>query len=263
MAPLPLTDTSSAPLAEWFFISGTYHARSCNAFADFSPGVDSQQLRWGKEEELANNTPQAPVEPTIEEDNLEETEGLSSEYMPPTPRNGKRNSYHRLSRLSDDARLSISSFSPVVERKGTDSNRSSTTIKGIQINGTSGLNDVDFERALRKFASERDSFLSDLTLSAGAVVPSRPKPRPKTQRIINEDSVGMKSGVGSIRRRISFRDMNSMKRQSSVARQGEFSILCAQYLILCIFSYKSSFDSLIAKFVASSFDSHIKATQQL
>lgn len=82
---------------------------------------------------------------------------------------------------------------------------------------------MDFDRALRKFASERDSFLSDLTLSAGAVVPNRPRPRPKTQRIVNEDAGGLKSGVGSIRRRISFRDMNSMKRQSSVNRSCKLS----------------------------------------
>lgn len=80
---------------------------------------------------------------------------------------------------------------------------------------------MDFDKALRKFASERDSFLSDLTLSAGAVVPNRPKPRSKTQRIVNEEATGLKSGVGSIRRRISFRDMNSLKRQTSVARQGK------------------------------------------
>jgi hypothetical protein len=97
------------------------------------------------------------------------------------------------------------------------------TIKGIQINGKGTLNDVDFEKALRKFASERDSFLSDLTLSAGAVVPNRPKPRPKTQKIVKEDAAGLKSGVGSIRRRISFRDM---KRQSSVARQREWLGFC-------------------------------------
>jgi len=82
---------------------------------------------------------------------------------------------------------------------------------------------VDFDKALRKFASERDSFLSDLTLSAGVVVPNRPRPRPKTQRIVNEDAGGLKSGVGSIRRRISFRDMNSMKRQSSVNRNCKLS----------------------------------------
>ncbi|KAL8902593.1 MAG: hypothetical protein Q9207_004560 [Kuettlingeria erythrocarpa] len=207
MAPVPTKESSSAPLADWFFITG----------------VDSEQLRWGSNntEEVAQDCPQPPVEQTIEEERTSESENENRESIPATPRPVKRNSYHRLSRLSDDARLSIASITLSPERKGTDSNRSSTTIKGIQINGaTTSLSDVDFDRALRKFATERESFLTDLTLSAGAVVPNRPKARPKTQRIVNnEDGGGIKSGVGSLRRRISFRDMNSMKRQSSVNRQ--------------------------------------------
>ena len=178
-------------------------------------------MTWGREEDLTANNVSPPSEPTIEEDRLAEAEHVSPDFPPTTPRNRKRNSYQRLSRLSDDARLSIASISSTPDRKGTDSNRSSTTIKGIQIVGKGVLNDQDFERALRKFASERDSFLSDLTLSAGAIVPNRPKPRPKTQRIVNEDASAIKSGLGSIRRRVSFRDMNSLKRQSTVARQGK------------------------------------------
>lgn len=183
-------------------------------------GVDSYQLRWGKDEEPTDLTPTAPVEPTIEEDKAAEAEGDSQDLRGTTTKKAKRNSYQRLSNLSDEARLSITSLSLFPETKGTDSNRSSITIKGSQINGNSRLlSDTDFENALKKFASQRDSFLSDLTLSAGAVVPNRPKARPKTQKIVNEDAAGLKSGVGSIRRRISFRDMNSMKRQSSVKRQ--------------------------------------------
>ena len=160
------------------------------------------------------------MEQTIEEDAAAEAENDGQGVPPATPRKPKRNSYQRLSSLSDEARLSISSLTFSPEHKGTDSNRSSTTIKAIQINGTNGgLNDTDFEHALQKFAAQRDSFLSDLTLTAGAVIPNRPKPRPKTQKIINEEVTGLKSGVGSIRRRISFRDMNSVKRQSSVNRQ--------------------------------------------
>lgn len=175
-------------------------------------------MRWGRDEQSTADGAQ-PAEPTIEEDKLAEAEDNYSELSPATPRNTKRNSYQRLSRLSDEARFSIASISSTPD-KGTDSNRSSVTIKGIQVNGNGKgtLNDVDFERALRKFASERDSFLSDLTLSAGAVVPNRPKPRPKTQKIVKDDTAGLKTGVGSIRRRISFRDI---KRQSSVARQRE------------------------------------------
>ncbi|KAL8973006.1 MAG: hypothetical protein Q9197_002535 [Variospora fuerteventurae] len=172
MAPGPATESSSAPLADWFFITG----------------VDSEQLRWGSDtnsEDTAQDTPQPPVEQTIEEERLSESENEKREVVPATPRHVKRNSYHRLSRLSDDARLSIASLSLSPDQKGTDSNRSSTTIKAFQIHGnTSSLSDADFDRALRKFTTERDSFLTDLTLSPGAAVPNRPKARPKTQRIL-------------------------------------------------------------------------------
>ncbi|KAL8847746.1 MAG: hypothetical protein Q9221_007234, partial [Calogaya cf. arnoldii] len=190
--------------------------------------VDSEQLTWSSnnnnnDDENVHDAPQPPVEQTIEEERTSEADEYDNpEPTPRIHRHSKRNSYHRLSRLSDEARLSIASVSLSPDPKGTDSNRSSTTIKGIQINATGNLSDADFDKALRKFATERDSFLTDLTLSAGAVIPNRPKARPKTQRIVNEDNAAIKSGVGSIRRRISFRDMSSGKRQSSVNRQCTF-----------------------------------------
>ena len=161
------------------------------------------------------------MEPTIEEDKVAEAENAPLDLPIQSPRRTKRSSYQRLSNLSDEARMSISSLSISPEKRGTDSNRSSVTIKGVQVNGTGAarLSDTDFENALKKFASQRDSFLSDLTLSAGAVVPNKPRPRPKTQRIVSDDSQGPKSGIGSIRRRISTRNMNIAKRQSSVKRQ--------------------------------------------
>ena len=167
------------------------------------------------------------MEPTIEEDRAAEAEGAPPDTPMRSSRKAKRNSYQRLSNLSDEARHSISSLSISPEKKGTDSNRSSTTIKASQLNGAGAglgglLNDTDFENALKKFATQRESFLADLTLSAGAVVSNRPKPRPKTQKIVNDDDQRLKSGVGSLRRRISFRDMSSTKRQSSVKRQCEY-----------------------------------------
>ena len=217
---MPPLETTSAPLADWFFIAGRKRSTPCTTSADKLAGVDSDQLRWAEAEDTNGKPlPQTPVEPTIEEDEQAEAATGITTSSPPTPRHAKHNSYHRLSRLSDDARLSIQSIKITPDKNGTDSNRSSTTIKGIQINGSGPLNDVDFDRALRKFATERDSFLTDLSTSAGAVVPNRPKPRPKTQKI-GEDAALLKSGVGSIRRKISFRDMSSMKRQPSIARQG-------------------------------------------
>ena len=193
-------------------------------------GVDSEQLRWSHEDDSGDEGPPVLSEPTIEEDQVAEAENGYTDVPAQTPRKTKRNSYQRLSNLSDEARLSISSLAISQDKKGTDSNRSSVTIKGLQVNGTnaggangtnggSSLNDTEFDHALRKFATQRESFLADLDLTAGAIVPNRPRPRPKTQRIVNEETPGTRSGIGSIRRRLSTRNLNSAKRQPSVKRQ--------------------------------------------
>lgn len=187
-------------------------------------GVDSEQLQWGSEEDEVEQVPLSSVEQTIQEDAEAETgpPAISDQ----TPRKAKRSSYQRLSKLSDEARLSISSLQLSPDKRGTDSNRSSVTIKGPQVNNTntSTWSESDFEYALKKFATQRDSFLLDMDLMAGAVVPSRPKPRPKTQRIVNEEAPVTRSGIGSIRRRLSSRNMNSTKRQSSVKRSCEITL---------------------------------------
>ncbi|MCJ1476631.1 hypothetical protein MMC13_005299 [Lambiella insularis] len=212
MAPIAPAETTSAPLADWFFIAG----------------VDSEQLKWEEEEGVTSKSPpQVPFEPTIEEEKLAESgeERCSRLPSPPLPlaspatiRHVKHNSQNRLSPRSDDKRLSIQSFLSLADKSGMDSNRSSATIRGIQVNGSGPFSEEGFEKALRKFASERDVFLSDLNLSAGAVVTNRSRTRPRTQKITPEEPMGLKSGVGSIRRRISFKDMTSTKRQPSVIR---------------------------------------------
>jgi hypothetical protein len=179
-------------------------------------GVDGDQLHWPADDDWG--LPTTPIAPTIEEDTL--AEGADDDLVPSleAPRQAQRHSQQRGSRISDDVRASLQTIK-IVNDKGTESNRSSTTIKATTTNGSGtltpsgGLNDDDFERALRRFASERDTFLTDLSLSAGVVTKS--KPRPKTQRIVGEDATGLKSNVGSIRRRISMRDMSSVKRQPS------------------------------------------------
>lgn len=191
-------------------------------------GVDSEQLSWEEEEDPSPKAPpQVPVEPTIAEEKLAEAEEDPPRRPPSSPlplaspatiRHVKHNSQNRLSRRSDDKRLSMQSFLSISDKNGVDSKRSSTTIRGIQVNGSGPLSEEGFEKALRKFASERDCFLSDLNLSAGAVTSNRPKPRPRTQKITTEEVGGLKAGVGSIRRRIPFKDISSMKRQSSVMR---------------------------------------------
>lgn len=204
--PLASTSESSAPLADFFWIAG----------------VDGQEIEdtyWKLQDEYRTRRETA-ISDTIEED----AEPDEERRAPVEGRNGQRNSYHRLSKLSTDARLSIRS----VESKTSGSNRSSTTIR-VTPSPSRALDpnngEFDFDSALLKFASERESFLSDLSLSAGAITPARPKPRPRTQKLVTEDkpasSNPLRSGIGSVRRHMSFRDMNSMKRQPSVARQGE------------------------------------------
>ncbi|KAF2196154.1 dDENN domain-containing protein [Delitschia confertaspora ATCC 74209] len=211
MAPAKSTaaavaDASSAPLADYFFISG----------------IESSQVYDPRNQPIIN-TPLSPppvdINETIEEDKALETDAI----RPPTivETNGDGASGQRKSaRLSfaDSNRQSIASTITGLDVKSA-SNRSSTTIKGVQIGG-SGLSDADFEQALRKFASERDTFLEEITFNAGVAQQNRPaKPRPKPQRVINNDENGnLRSGVGSIRRRLS--TMSSLKRQPSTARQG-------------------------------------------
>lgn len=218
------SDPPSNPLADYFWIAGVDGAELLDLFT-----------RLGEEYDAKNNNSQSlPVTDTIEEDADAENEvSHLSDSSSPRP-SSKRNSSLPLTRSSDEARLSFRSMAS--DFKDTASNRSSMTIKPSQspnLNGTSFLNlsDHDFDKAISKFTAERDSFLSDLSLSAaGAGVPNRPKPRPKTQKIVAEDVNPLKSGIGSVRRHMSFRDMNSMKRQPSVARQGECEVPITLYI---------------------------------
>jgi hypothetical protein len=211
---------SSGPLADYFWIAGV-------------DGTEIEDTYWKLRNEYMSNresTPGPAFSDTIEEDAEPEEDDANKSSA--DARNSKRNSHNRLSRLSNDARLSIRSVeSRISEPQGTNSNRSSMTIRATPSSlepseATNG--DFDFDKALLKFASERESFLTDLSLSAGAITPNtnRPKPRPKVQKIVAEEKPmstnPLKSGIGSVRRHMSFRDMNSMKRQPSViARQGE------------------------------------------
>uniref|UniRef100_A0A8H7TRC2 Uncharacterized protein n=1 Tax=Bionectria ochroleuca TaxID=29856 RepID=A0A8H7TRC2_BIOOC len=167
----------------------------------------------------------------------------------------------RYSKVSFDNRFSLSTVDDL-DNGNTSSNRSSATIRPVStINGPNGLvvensrtgssggasatgtlsaegtssgnellvpggsmRDFDFDKALLKFAAEREDFLEDLTFSAGAKVQARPPMiNPRAERIRADEAESgrmspLKSIKGSIRRRISFRDMNSMRRQPSTAR---------------------------------------------
>lgn len=218
MAPAPTADASSAPLADYFFISGIESSQVYDERAQPN-GINS----------VTSPLASGPLDETIEEDRVFETDSIRPTSQEGVP-NGNSDGYWRRSggRMSEHRTSVGTIIGPGSDAKQSASNRSSTTIKGVQMVGGSGLSEQDFENALRKFASERDTFLEEIQFTAGVAqqnrtTPARSRPRPqRVQQTGNEDGAGnLRSSVGSIRRRISTMQ-SSLKRQSSVARQCEW-----------------------------------------
>jgi hypothetical protein len=225
--------STSAPLADYFWIAGI----DSLSYSDpvFSPSNPREKVSNGV------GPPSPQVDTTIEEGSEGETPvSLPSGIPRATARHSRHNSWNRLSKLSNDVRTSIQGPD---ELEKTQSNRSSITIKGPTTNGNGGglLGDFDFDKALMKFANERENFLDDLSFSAGAPI-QKPPPmtNAKTDRVKLEEVDGngagqarrnpLRSVGGSIRRRISFRDMNSMKRQPSmIQRTSKLDLLYWNY----------------------------------
>ena len=204
-------EVSATPLADFFWIAGIDGQDLLEAYA-----------RKTEHRQSSNGANGHSFEPTIEEDKVAELENVSILDSPrPVSRGRKHDSYKRLSKLSDEARNSILSL----DSNGTSKRSSAATVTAVNVSGarqSTILSDVDFDKAMNKFAKDRESFFLDLNFAAGAVTkPSEPKkPRPKTQKIIPEE-IGEPPtrGFGSIRRHMSFKEMSSMKRQPSVARK--------------------------------------------
>ena len=223
-------DSKTFPLADYFWIAGI---DSLQYDSDVFPSIKP----------VNGTQTSTQVDTTIEEGSESDssTSPVTATTTPTSPRASARHSRHnswdrlRLSKLStNDARSSIGTLD---ELDKTASNRSSVTIKastsnsnvnGITNGGVLPLGEFDFDKALAKFANERESFLEDLSFSAGVPTQSRPpmtNQRAERLRFDNGDvsGQGKKSplrGVGgSIRRRISFKDMNSMKRQPSAVQR--------------------------------------------
>lgn len=202
------------PLADYFWIAGI----DSLSYNDNALGPPIQKATNGA------GPPSPSVDATIEEGSEGEGPAAQPNGTPrATARHSRNNSWNRLSKISNDARNSIQTLD---ELETTRSNRSSITIKAPT---TNGLGDFDFDRALFKFANEREDFLDDLSFSAGAPTHARPpmtNPRADRIRVEEGDILGstakrnpLRSVGGSIRRRISFRDMNSMKRQPSAVQR--------------------------------------------
>lgn len=217
----------STPLADYFWIAGIESI----CYDDSPPPA-----------------PCLPVESTITEDGEPDEPAPANGHARPAAaaaRHSRQSSANRLSKVSSDGRFSIHTLD---ETDGnTRSNRSSATIKPVKPNGAACaaacaapapapdgppaplMGDFDFDSALFKFAAEREHFLEDLSFTAGAKTQSRPPMvnNARTERIRADDAAApgarvspLKSIKGSIRRKISFRDMNSMRKQPSSARPG-------------------------------------------
>ncbi|CZR59617.1 related to lustrin A [Phialocephala subalpina] len=211
-------DSNSAPLADYFWIAGIDSV----SYSDpvFGPSNPRDKGINGA------GPPSPQVDATIEEGSEGETPAPPPSGTPrATARHSRTNSWNRLSKTPNDKRNSINTLDDL---EPTRSNRSSITIKGPSTNGGGGvLGDFNFDEALVKFANERENFLDDLSFSAGAPI-QKPPPmaNPRAERLRVEDGEGtpgrrspLRSVGGSIRRRISFRDMSSVKRQPSMVQR--------------------------------------------
>lgn len=232
-------DNSSTPLADYFWIAGVEKI-------SYDDGYEPQDV---------------PTNGVQEDTIVEDGEGealdadLSVVSSPrATARHSRQNSGNRLSTLSKlSVQLSLNGEGRHADDVdgNTASNRSSATIRPApppnsnSSAGTNGINgstngnplghligqegflaDFDFDKALFKFAAERENFLDDLTFSAGAKIQSRPPMvNPRTERLKAEDAESgrkspLKSIRGSIRRKISFREMTSARKQPLTPKAG-------------------------------------------
>ena len=231
-------DNPSTPLADYFWIAGVDSISYNDTPLPQSPK---------KQQSLTQ------LDPAIAEDG--EPPELDSDARLGNVNNAQRveaqHSKHKRNRPSKSSGDSRSSIRTVEELDVTKSNRSSATIQanlhhhsknynsssitppaspvGLHVLNAEGMPPgFDFDQALYKYAAERETFLDDLTFSSGAKVQSRPPMvSPRAERIKADEDVSLmrnpiRSIKGSLRRKMTFRDMNSMKRQPIAARSGIF-----------------------------------------
>lgn len=212
--------SSAIPLADYFWIAG----------------IDSISYHDGP-------SPGVHVGSSIAEDGEPQEDSFNGVLSKAATRRSRQGSANRFSKTSADARNSIQTLDEIDGH--TQSNRSSATIKpsnAPNLNGSSpgegaaGKESFDFDQALLKFAAEREVFLDDLIFSAGAKTKARPpmiNPRAERIRADDADSSGRLSPLrnikGSIRRKISFREMNSTRKTANAARAGGTNRKCMSW----------------------------------
>lgn len=192
------------PLAEYFWIAGL----DSISYGEHMP---PEQPRMGF----------APSEGLIEAAEPEESETPFQRRSNGTLQAGSRSASP--SRLTpspnatptSEGRLSVASQNVGGSLGKLRSSNSSTSTLANSLKA--GMSDADFDKALFKFAAERESFLEDLSFSAGTIVNTKPVVHPRAQKVMNDDSSLQKNS--SLRRRISLRDLSSMRRAPSVVNR--------------------------------------------
>ncbi|KAJ9614267.1 hypothetical protein H2200_002403 [Cladophialophora chaetospira] len=210
---------SSRPLADYFWIAGLDSQQLVDAFS---------QQRWSHN--TVNTNGSNGLDSIIQEEVTAENDESSILQSPrASVSHSRRDSYQRLSQLSDEARGTIRSIDSATNSR---SNRSSMTLRATgptavphDARMSTAISEVDFDKAMKKFATNRDEFYLDLNFNQPDTV--KPKPtrstnsRHKTQKIVGQDEGPAlpSRNFGSIRRHLSFKDMSSTKRQLSMARR--------------------------------------------
>lgn len=239
MAPIPsdkAQDFGDRPLADYFWIAGV----------DIQDLTEAYKFDAGERDAPPNHETLMPhtLDEAIQEDAAAEEDESSSLDSPTLSRKQSRpGSYQKLNQLSSNrssiqsidrlSRLSsVNSSNATIKRVLTTRQRSpSPTSPGApklntDIRVSAFLSDADLEKVLRRYTKDKDAFYLDLSVKPPFPVERRlksvSKPRPRTQRIVAEDLDATpvpNRTLGSVRRHMSFKDMNSTKRAPSIARR--------------------------------------------
>ncbi|KAI5784595.1 AEX-3 domain-containing protein [Geopyxis carbonaria] len=226
---MPSTGPLDPPLADYFWIAGIDSISYGEHLAQ-----DSKPNRRSFTEQLLEAI-EAEEEAQESSLQLPGTNGSNLRLSNGSSFNGSSSPSDRLSGISalsniDDNRESTFSSQPS-SRSATPSNlmRNSSTSSNSTITEANAatmaptlppvrkMGDQDFDKALLKFAAERDSFLDDLSFSAGTILPNKPLMHPRAQKVVTEEPKLDKTN--SLRRRISLRDLTSMRRSPSMVNR--------------------------------------------
>lgn len=241
MAPIPIDkaqDFGDRPLADYFWIAGVDIHDLTEAY---KPDAEARDVPPPIHDNLVTRT----VDEIIEEDAAAEDSESSYADSPTlsTSKHSRQDSHQKLNRLSSNrssvqsidklSRLSSVHSNSTIRRVVTSSHLpDSPTSPGApklstDIRVSALISDADLEKVLRRYTKDKDAFYLDLSVKPPAPMEKRrlkstSKARPRTQRIVAEDLESTPSPnrtLGSVRRHMSFKDLNSTKRAPSIARR--------------------------------------------